>query len=629
MKGRNLKYLLPWRRRAEERDIQEELHTLKQMAEPGELGSLTLAAENARETWGWTRIENVFADIRYAFHTFGRQRIFYSLVISILALGIALSVAVFSLVDGILLRPLPYRNPQQLTMLTSYANKPPFSTNGSLSYNDYLQFRAKAHSFSALAITFRNGWSRVTLNAETDPLPLQGAFVSPNLFAMFGRSPLLGHTFTNEENSRAERVVVISEGLWRERFGSSPQAIGQDLVIGRDRWKVIGVMPSDFHIPFLNTQLWAPVLSHPDWHDTEEPNPLERQRWDVMARLKPGVALAAAQREVDSIERGLKNALPEFHTDEVRVVPLREHFTGKVERHLFILFAAVSFLLLIACANVANLLLARASQREREFAIRTALGAGQARILRQLVIEALAFSCAGGVLGVALALCLVPLLKALAPPNTPLLDSVSMNERGLILALLLSVTVGVLLGTAPAWQAVRCRVNDSLKAAERNATESRPSRRFKSLLITAEFAVAMTLLTGAGLLIRSFVAVLSVNPGFHAERVLTVPIALPAILLHQERRSSIAMPPSGLPRFPAFRLSAVSAVSFFSMKHVRMRCERWRVMHPSRNQLGLHSFGPRFPAITSKRWGSLSYGAASFGKATVLNRRWWPLSIRP
>src|SRR6185437_9200677 len=204
-----------------------------------ELGSLTLAAENARETWGWTRMEDMFADIRYALRTFSRQRIFYSLVISILALGIALSVAVFSLVDGILIRPLPYRHPRQLAMLTSYANKPPFDSNGSLSYNDYLQFQAKAHSFSALAITFRTGWSRVTLNAETDPLPLQGAFVSPNLFAMFGRSPLLGRIFTDEENSRAERLVVISEGLWRQRFGSSPQALGQDLVIGRDRWKVI------------------------------------------------------------------------------------------------------------------------------------------------------------------------------------------------------------------------------------------------------------------------------------------------------------------------------------------------------------------------------------------------------
>lgn len=523
----NLKYLLPWRRRAEEQDIQEELQSLAQMAERGELGSLTLAAENARESWGWTRIERLLADVRYAFRTLRRHQAFYCLVISILALGIALSVAVFSLVDSILICPLPYRDPRQLVTLTSYANKPPFESNGSVSYNDFLQFSAKTHSFSTLAITFRTGWSRVTLNAETDPLPIQGAFVSPNLFELFGRSPLLGRTFTNEENSRAERVVVISQGLWARRFGSSPQAIGQDVVIGRDRWKVIGVMPADFQVPFLDTQLWAPVLSHPDWHDTKETNPLEQQRWDVMARLKPSITFAAAQAEVNSIERGLKAALPEFHTNDVRVVPLREHFTGKVERPLLVLFAAVSFLLLIACANVSNLLLARASHREREFAIRTALGAGRARIMRQLVTETLAFSCAGGVLGIALAFSLVPLLKALTPTNTPLLDSVSMNERGLVLALLLSITVGMLLGMVPAWQAVCRRTNDSLKGAERNSTESHTSRRFKSLLIAAEFAIAMVLLTGAGLLIRSFVAVLSVNPGFHVEQVLTVQMALP------------------------------------------------------------------------------------------------------
>jgi putative ABC transport system permease protein len=528
MNWRSVKYILPGSRRAEDRDMEEELLSLAKMAEPGELGSLTLVAENAREAWGWARVDEVLADIRYAFRTLRRYRTFYSLVISILALGIALSVSMFSLIDGILIRPLPYRDPQRLVMLTSYANKPPFASNGSVSYNDFLQFKTKAHSFSDLAITFRSGWSRVTLNAENDPVPIQGAFISPNLFEMFGRYPLVGRTFTDEETSRAERLVVISEGLWAQRFGSSPQAIEQDIVVGRDRWKVIGVMPSDFEIPFLDTQLWAPVLSHPDWHDTEEANPLERQRWDVMARLKPGITLAAAQTEVNSIEEGLKAALPDFHTDNVRVVPLREHFTGNVERPLLVLFAAVSFLLLIACANVANLLLARVSQREREFAIRTALGAGKARILRQLITEALAFSCAGGVLGVALALGLVPLLKTLTPTNTPLLDSVSMNDRGLLWALLLSIAVGILLGIVPAWQGVYRRTNDSLKVGERNLTTSRTSSRFKSFLIAAEFAVAMVLLTGAALLIRSFVAVLSVNPGFHAQRVLTFQIALPA-----------------------------------------------------------------------------------------------------
>jgi predicted permease len=472
-------------------------------------------------------MDGVLTDLRFVTRTFRRAPAFYSLVVATLALGIASSVSVFSLVDGVLLRPLPYRDPQRLVMLTSYAPQPPFASNGSISYNDFLQFRDKARSFSELAITFRTGWSRVTLNSETDPLPVQGAFVSPNIFAMFGRAPLIGRTFTHEETLRAERVVVINEGLWAQRFGSSPQAIGQDIVIGRDRWKVIGVMPSDFQIPFLDTQLWAPVLSHPEWNSKQEANPLELARWDVMARLKPGVALAAAQEEVDAIERGLKTALPDFHSDNVRVVPLQEHFSGKVKTPLLVLLGAVAFLLFIACANVANLLLARAAQREREFAIRAALGAGQIRIMRQLVIEGITFSCMGGLVGIVLAFDLVPLLKALAPVDTPLLNSVSMDQRGVLFASFLSVSVGLVLGLAPAWQRMLNKTGGSLRASERNSTESRASRRFKSLLVAAEFAVAMVLLTGAGLLIRSFVAVLSVNPGFRTDKVLTVQMKLP------------------------------------------------------------------------------------------------------
>ena len=286
-------------------------------------------------------------------------------------------------------------------------------------------------------------------------------------------------------------------------------------------------MPSDFQVPFLDTQLWAPVRSHPEWNDKEETSPLDRPRWDIMARLKPGVTMAAAQTEVDSIERGLRAALPEFHGDSVRVTPLREHFAGAMRKPLLMLAAAVTFLLLIAWANVANLLLARASHRRREIAIRYALGARQVRVVRQLVTEALTFSCAGGALGTAAAFALAPLLRTLSPANTPLLNSVTLDERGLLFALLLSLAVGVSLGIAPAWQGSSGRTNESLKSAVRNSTESRGKRRFRTVLVALEFAVAMVLLTGAGLLIRSMAAVRSVNPGFQADKVLTVEIGLP------------------------------------------------------------------------------------------------------
>ncbi len=469
----------------------------------------------------------MLSDVRYAFRTFRRAPGFYSLVVAILGLGIAFSVSIFSLVDGILIRPLPYSDPQRLVKLTSYATRPPFDSNGSLSWNDFVQFRAASRSFADVACTFRTGWSRVTLNSGSEPVAIQGAFVSPNLFRMFGRQPLIGRTFTDTENREADRVVVISAGLWARQFGSSPQAIGQDLVLKHQRWQVIGVMPSDFQVPFLDTQLWAPVRSHPEWNDKEETSPLDRPRWDIMARLKPGVTMAAAQTEVDSIERGLRAALPEFHRDSVRVTPLREHFAGAMRKPLLMLAAAVTFLLLIAWANVANLLLARASYRQREIAIRYALGAGHARVVRQLVTEALAFSCAGGALGTAAAFALAPLLRTLSPANTPLLNSVSLDERGLLFALLLSLAVGVSLGIAPAWQGSSGRTNESLKLAVRNSTESRGKRRFRTVLVALEFAVAMVLLTGAGLLIRSMAAVRSVNPGFQADKVLTVAIGLP------------------------------------------------------------------------------------------------------
>jgi putative ABC transport system permease protein len=467
------------------------------------------------------------ADVRFALRAFRQAPAFFSLVIGILAIGVGVSVSAFSLVDGILVRPLPYSDPQRLITLTTYASKPPYDSNGSLSYNDFRQFKARNRSFSDLAITFRTGWSRVALTGGSEPIGMQGAFVSPNLFAMLGRAPILGRTFTTEENLRSERVIVISAGLWAQRFGSSPQAIGQDLEIGHARWRVIGVMPGDFQAPFLDTQLWAPILSHPGWNDTEETSPLERARWDVMGRLKPGVSIPAAQAEVDAIWTGLRSDLPEFHTNDLRVVPLREHFTGKVETPLFILFGAVAFLLLIACANVANLLLARAAQREREIAIRATLGAGRARVLRQLLTEALTLSCIAGVLGTILAVEFVPLLKVLSPGDTPLLSAVALNGRGLVFALGLSLALGILVGMAPAFRGWQGKLNASLSMAGRSSTEARKSRRLKDVLVAAEFALAMILLTGAGLLIRSFIAVLNVELGFRPENVLTVQIGLP------------------------------------------------------------------------------------------------------
>lgn len=233
-----------------------------------------------------------------------------------------------------------------------------------MSYNDYRHFLRNSRSFSDLAATYRTGWSRVTsslnVSGGLELVRMQGAFVTPNLFALFGRSPLLGRTFREEENRRADRVVVISYALRTGRFASSPNALGQDIDIDHGKWRIIGVMPADFAVPFLDTQLWAPLLSHPHKNDADNgENPVDSPRWDVMARLKPAVSVRAAQTEVDSIQNRLKAELPASHTDNVRVVPLSEHFTGNVRKPILLLFAAVAFLLLSACSNVTNLPFAR------------------------------------------------------------------------------------------------------------------------------------------------------------------------------------------------------------------------------------------------------------------------------
>jgi predicted permease len=472
-------------------------------------------------------MDALLSDLRYALRSFRLAPAFFTLVVAILSLGIAAAVSVFSLVDGVLLRPLPYRAPSRLVMLTSYAPKPPFDSNGSLTYSDFEQFKSHARSFQEMAATLRQGWSEVTLTGGSEPVKAQGAFVTPNLFSLFGRAPILGRAFTPEENLRRERVVVISEALWRARFASSPQVLGANLQLSGVAWRIIGVMPSDFRVPFLDTQLWAPILSNPGWNAPESGVPRQRQRFDVMARLAPSTSLARAQSEIDSIQRGLRAAAPEMHPDNVRVVPLREHFTGDLRKPMWILFAAVAFLLLIACSNVANLFLARAAHRERELAIRTALGAARTRLFRQLLTEAVAYSLLAGALGAAASLALIPLLKSLSPADTPLLSSVTLDIRSLLFALAISLAIGTLLGLAPAARNSAERLRGFLNAAGRTATESRARRRFKSMLVAAEFALAMVLLTGAGLLIRSFVSVLNVDLGFHPQHILTVQVGLP------------------------------------------------------------------------------------------------------
>ncbi len=474
-----------------------------------------------------TAMNDLVSDVRHSFRGFRRTPLFFFLVTGILGLGIALSVSLFSLVDGVLFRPLPYRNPERLVAVTSYAPKPPFDSNGSVSYRDFEYLKRQSRSFSDMAVTFRTGWSRMTLTSSAEPEPVQGAYVSPNFFAMFGRSPILGRTFNEAENQHTERVIVISHNLWVSRFGSSPDVLGQNLEIGHTQWRVIGVMAADFQVPFLDTQIWAPVLSHPEWNNVEQSNPPERPRWDVMARLKPGISMAQAQAEIDALDQNLRKTLPEFHPNPIKLVPLREHFTGSVRKPLSILLAAVGFLFLIGCANITNLLLVRQTRREGEVAIRAALGAGRGRLIRQSITESLLLSSCGGLLGVLGATAFVPLLVSLSPADIPLLGKVAMNTRGLEVAVGLSIASGLLIGIVSSWRRGANPKRELLSASTRSATEGCRSSRMKNVLVAGEFALAGVLVTASSLLVRSMVSVLQVDVGFRTEYILTVQMLAP------------------------------------------------------------------------------------------------------
>ncbi len=473
-------------------------------------------------------MERFFNDVRYAFRSISKAPGFFSLVIAILALGIAASVSVFSLADGVLLRPLPYRDSERIVALEALNTKPPFDSPGSLSYADYEQIKTEARSFDDIAATYRPGWSQVSLKTVDGLERIRGSFCTANLFALFGRPTIAGRVFTADEDRGREHVVVVSQGFAEEKFGSPRHALGQSLEFSGGSWRIIGVMPADFRAPFLDVKIWAPVHAHPDWNEKGEPYPQQRTRWDLIARLRPGVPLQSAQAEIDAIEGRLAAAAPDFHEriDTVHLTPLREYFTGRMRGAFAILCGAVGCLMLIVCTNVGAMLLARSITRDRELAIRASLGAARGRLVAQVLTENVVMSVIAGVIGALVSPPLVAALKSAAPSGIPRLDQVSVDLRVLAFAMALSVTVGIVLGVAAAWRITRRDPGELLGGSGRSAGESRKQGRSKNVLMATELALAMVLVTGTTLLVRSFVAVMRVDPGFRPEHVLDVKVAL-------------------------------------------------------------------------------------------------------
>jgi putative ABC transport system permease protein len=477
-------------------------------------------------------MQTLLQDLRYAVRILAKNPAFTVVAVLTLALGIGANTSIFSVIEAVLLRSLPYQDPSRLVLIAD----PQEPQGGGLLYKDFETCKAELHNLQDLAIYYRNsGIARVTLTAAGEPEAVQGAFVSADFFSTMGVSPQLGRAFTSDEEQQKAHVMVLSHGLWLRRFGGSPDAIGKNLQIDGVPSQIIGIMPATFAFPDKSQQFWAPLTTNRSWQEPALSTQIDPRntrlffaRWIIIGRLKPNVNVSQAQAEIDSLIARLNQAEPDKNRAPVKVLPLGVHLSGNTRLALFVLSAAVVFVLLIACSNVANLVLARGAGREREMAVRAALGAGRARLTRQLFTESALLALISGVLGLALASAGVRALVAFAPGDIPRLNEARLDAGVLAFTLGVSWLAAILFGLLPALKTSQRDPQEALKSAGRGAVAPVALKRTRDLLVVAEFALAIVLLTGAGLLIRSFLAVESVDLGFHPEHLLIMRITMPA-----------------------------------------------------------------------------------------------------
>ncbi|MEY2485355.1 MAG: hypothetical protein QOH39_1003 [Verrucomicrobiota bacterium] len=465
---------------------------------------------------------DLWQDLRYGLRMLQKNPGFTTVAIIALALGIGANSAIFSVVNTVLLRPLPYKNPEQLVMVWEDNSKQGFPRDTPAAAN-YVDWRDQNHVFEGMAAIIDISFN---LSGAGDPERIDGRRVSASLFPLLGVEPQLGRTFRAEEDQPgANHVVVMSYGLWQRRFGGDPGIIGKPINLNGESFTVIGVMPTTFQFPKRTDQLWVPVA-----FDAKEAGDRGNRYLEVIARLKPGVSLPQAQAEMNTIATRLQQQYPETNTSVGAVVtPLHEHVVGDIKPALLVLLGAVAFVLLIACANVANLLLARAAVRQKEIALRLALGASRSRLTRQFLTESVLLSVFGGGVGLLLSVVGLTVLKRFIPPNISQAQAISIDGKVLMFTVLVSLATGMIFGLAPATQAANFNLNDTLKESGRDSAAGSRGNRIRGLLVISEVAVSFILLIGAGLLINSFLHLRNVDPGFRAERALTMKIVLPEV----------------------------------------------------------------------------------------------------
>ncbi len=467
----------------------------------------------------------LFQDLRYATRQLRKSPMFTLVAVTTLALGIAANTAVFSVVDQVLLHPLPYPDSDRIVKVSQ-------TVEGLPSYDaspaNYLDWVSQNHVFAEMAAS--HGWQG-SLSVGDRPERVKGTMTTPNFFPLFGVRPILGRGFeVSDARPGNDHVVVLGYGLWQRYFAADRAIVGRDIHLNGEQYTVVGVMPPNFS-PDDYGELWIPspwgVPIHPLAPDKDPRQFRNRNYLDVWARLKPGVTQQQAHAELDTIGRRLEMQYPDSN-DKVGVsfLPLHEYIVGDIRPVLLVLLAAVAIVLLIGCANVANLLLARATARAKEISIRTALGASRGRLLRQALTESVLLALLGGVLGCLLAVLAVPSLLALSPPDIRQFTQIGINREVLAFNFLASVLCGVVFGLIPALQSSRSNPNESLKEGERGSTANRG--RTRSALVIAEVGLSLVLLVGAGLLVKSFERLMDVDAGFDPDHLLTFNLGLPS-----------------------------------------------------------------------------------------------------